>query len=228
MSSPYEYEQQPQQPHQQPGGGPQHPAPGYGPPGYPQGAAPGQPRFAPASQQPQQPPHPPQPQPGYTAGGTQRANQYGAATVLFRWLAFGIDIAVTFGMLFGGWFVLMLTSVGISAAMGDEEGTVMAVCALVSIVLLLVATFCYHWLPVAKRGQTLGKRIAQIKVVDAATGERPSSGKAAWRALVMAALTLPCYLGLAISLMMMLRDERTYLGLQDKAAGTRVVAAERV
>jgi uncharacterized RDD family membrane protein YckC len=55
--------------------------------------------------------------------------------------------------------------------------------AAVLLVSALVAAPVYHWLFTALGGQTLGKRLLRIKVVDA-RGRRPGWGRALWRETV--------------------------------------------
>ena len=61
---------------------------------------------------------------------------------------------------------------------------------LLAFLLAPLSCFCYFWLPTGRSGQTLGKRFLKIKVVDAATGQPPSPGKAFGRTAVMFLLNL--------------------------------------
>jgi uncharacterized RDD family membrane protein YckC len=77
--------------------------------------------------------------------------------------------------------------------------------------------FIFH----ALRGQTPGKRLLGVKVIDA-WGERPSLGRAALRTVGYAASALLCSIGF-----LWIGFDREKRGLHDWLAGTYVVAAPR-
>jgi uncharacterized RDD family membrane protein YckC len=87
----------------------------------------------------------------------------------------------------------------------------------------------YFVLPTARTGQTLGKRLVHIMVVDAETGQLPSWRRASIRYIVPVVLIigLPGSLGLMVALLFgvswLLIDTR--IGLMDRLARTRVVVA---
>lgn len=90
------------------------------------------------------------------------------------------------------------------------------------LVFLAVVEVGYYWVPTALWGQTLGKRLLGIKVVDA-EGEPPGWGRAAMRELVGKPLSgLSLGLGFLAALF---HPERR--ALHDLVGGTRVVAARR-
>ncbi|MBO1418088.1 RDD family protein, partial [Streptomyces sp. FH025] len=86
--------------------------------------------------------------------------------------------------------------------------------------ILLFASLLYEVLPVARTGQTFGKRLARIRVVDAAPGGRArlSLGRSLLRWAVRQ-LGLVLLLGLVWPVF----DRPARRGWQDRAARTRVV-----
>ncbi|MEV4614011.1 RDD family protein [Kitasatospora sp. NPDC049258] len=90
--------------------------------------------------------------------------------------------------------------------------------------LLVLLGVVYEVLPTARTGQTFGKRLAGIKVVDAKASAgrprplRPARSLLRWLVGQLTAV-------LVIGLLWPLLDRRTRRGLQDRAAGTRVVRA---
>ncbi|MEV8096849.1 RDD family protein [Kitasatospora sp. NPDC085879] len=88
---------------------------------------------------------------------------------------------------------------------------------------LVVFGLLYEVLPTARTGQTFGKRLARVRVVDArgvAGGRRtpPSFGRSLVRWIVRQAAVL-----MPVGLLWPLFDRRTRRGWQDRAAATRVV-----
>ncbi|HEY4397538.1 MAG TPA: RDD family protein [Acidimicrobiia bacterium] len=102
-----------------------------------------------------------------------------------------------------------------------------------AIVLLITALFvifnAYFVFPTARTGQTIGKRLTHIMVVDADTGELPTWRRASLRYVVPIVLVigLPGSLGLMAALLFgiswVLIDTR--IGLMDRLGHTRVVLA---
>lgn len=88
--------------------------------------------------------------------------------------------------------------------------------------ILLLAALLYEILPVSRTGQTFGKRLAGIRVVDATVRgtAAPSFGRSAIRWFVRQ-LALVSVVGLVA----LLRDRPGHRGWQDRAARTRVVRA---
>jgi uncharacterized RDD family membrane protein YckC len=102
-----------------------------------------------------------------------------------------------------------------------------------AIILLVTALFvlfnAYFVFPTVRSGQTLGKRLTHIMVVDADTGELPTWRRASLRYIVPIVLVigLPGSLGLMGALLFgiswVLIDTR--VGLMDRLGQTRVVLA---
>jgi uncharacterized RDD family membrane protein YckC len=134
-----------------------------------------------------------------------------------RLAALGIDV-LTMGAVFLG-----VTSLLVSVA-SDSVG---------AIILLVTALFvifnAYFVFPTVRSGQTLGKRLTHIMVVDADTGELPTWRRASLRYIVPIVLVigLPGSLGLMGALLFgiswVLIDTR--VGLMDRLGHTRVVIA---
>ncbi|MDE0133416.1 MAG: RDD family protein [Acidimicrobiaceae bacterium] len=101
-----------------------------------------------------------------------------------------------------------------------------------ALLVLVLADFVYEVAPTARWGQTLGKRIVGIKVVDASTGAAPGLSKSLGR---WAVLTLPIavpylrYGGVIFFLLCVLTmgHEPCYRGWHDKVARTLVVTSRR-
>lgn len=115
----------------------------------------------------------------------------------------------------------------------DEPATVtsideLLVAELGALLLGVLVSLVYEVVPTAYWGQTLGKRILGIKVVNVATGEPPGFSKSLGR---WALLTLPVsvpyvqYVGVVFYLLCVLTmgHEPFYRGWHDKAAGTLVI-----
>ena len=140
-----------------------------------------------------------------------------AAPLGRRLAALGIDV-LTMGAVFLG-----ITSLLVSVA-SDSVG---------AIILLVAALFvlfnAYFVFPTVRSGQTLGKRLTHIMVVDADTGELPTWRRASLRYIVPIVLVigLPGSLGLMAALLFgiswVLIDTR--IGLMDRLGHTRVVLA---
>ena len=140
-----------------------------------------------------------------------------AAPLSRRLAALGIDV-LTMGAVFLG-----VTSLLVSVA-SDSVG---------AIILLVGALFvifnAYFVYPTARSGQTLGKRLTHIMVVDADTGELPTWRRASLRYIVPIVLVigLPGSIGLMGALLFgiswVLIDTR--IGLMDRLGQTRVVLA---
>ncbi|GAA1765612.1 RDD family protein [Streptomonospora arabica] len=180
---------------------------------------PPRPGFAPADPAPGPAGVPPGPPPG-------RAPRPPAADQTPRLVAACVDLVLSVLILYAGFILVMLANLAAVTLLGLPDnrtsvtaGTVLA-CAVA-----LAAVVCYHWLPVARRGQTLGKRIAGIRVVASATGLPPARGRAAGRAAVTALLVLPCLLGHLVSGILVASGGAAGRSLPDRAARTRVVAA---
>jgi len=140
-----------------------------------------------------------------------------AAPLGRRLAAVGIDV-LTMGAVFLG-----VTSLLVSVA-SDSVG---------AIILLVTALFvifnAYFVFPTTRTGQTIGKRLTHVMVVDADTGELPTWRRATLRYVVPIVLVigLPGSLGLMAALLFgiswVLIDTR--IGLMDRLGHTRVVIA---
>ena len=140
-----------------------------------------------------------------------------AAPLGRRLAAVAIDV-LTMGAVFLG-----VTSLLVSVA-SDSVG---------AIILLVTALFvifnAYFVFPTTRTGQTIGKRLTHIMVVDADTGELPTWRRATLRYVVPIVLVigLPGSLGLMAALLFgiswVLIDTR--IGLMDRLGHTRVVIA---
>ncbi|WP_052809803.1 RDD family protein [Streptomonospora alba] len=155
-----------------------------------------------------------------------QAPQRPSADPARRLVAAVVDLPLSVLILYAGSMLVMMLTYAAVTLLGLPDNQVsLNIGATSAAVLSLAALFCYHWLPVARRGQTPGKRIAGIRVVAADTGRPLSTGRAAGRAAVFGLLLLPCMLGHIVSGIMVTSDTRAGRSLLDRAAGTRVVAA---
>jgi uncharacterized RDD family membrane protein YckC len=143
-----------------------------------------------------------------------------AAPVGRRLAALGIDLAVM--------GAAYLAIVNLTSSLVDPNDQ--SVGFLIAVVIALFAVFnLYFVLPTARTGQTLGKRLVHIMVVDAETGQLPSWRRASMRYIVPVVLIigLPGSLGLMVALLFgvswLLIDTR--IGLMDRLGRTRVVVA---
>jgi uncharacterized RDD family membrane protein YckC len=140
-----------------------------------------------------------------------------AAPLGRRLAAVAIDV-LTMGAVFLG-----VTSLVVSVA----SDSVAAIILLVTV--LFVIFNAYFVFPTTRTGQTLGKRLTHIMVVDADTGELPTWRRATLRYVVPIVLVigLPGSLGLMAALLFgiswVLIDTR--IGLMDRLGHTRVVIA---
>jgi uncharacterized RDD family membrane protein YckC len=140
-----------------------------------------------------------------------------AAPLGRRLAAVGIDV-LTMGAVFLG-----VTSLVVSAASNSVAAIILLVTA------LFVIFNAYFVFPTTRNGQTIGKRLTHVMVVDADTGELPTWRRATLRYVVPIVLVigLPGSLGLMAALLFgiswVLIDTR--IGLMDRLGHTRVVLA---
>jgi len=140
-----------------------------------------------------------------------------AAPLGRRLAALAIDV-LTMGAVFVG-----VTSL-LSSVSSGSVGLI-----IVLVIGLFVVFNAYFVFPTARTGQTLGKRLTHIMVVDADTGELPTLRRATLRYIVPIVLVigLPGSLGLMAALLFgvswVLIDTR--IGLMDRLGNTRVVLA---
>jgi uncharacterized RDD family membrane protein YckC len=140
-----------------------------------------------------------------------------AAPLGRRLAAVGIDV-LTMGAVFLG-----VTSLVVSAASNSVAAIILLVTA------LFVIFNAYFVFPTTRNGQTIGKRLTHVMVVDADTGELPTWRRTTLRYVVPIVLVigLPGSLGLMAALLFgiswVLIDTR--IGLMDRLGRTRVVLA---
>jgi uncharacterized RDD family membrane protein YckC/DnaJ-domain-containing protein 1 len=140
-----------------------------------------------------------------------------AAPLGRRLAAVGIDV-LTMGAVFLG-----VTSLVVSMASDSVAAIILLVTA------LFVIFNAYFVFPTTRTGQTIGKRLTHVMVVDADTGELPTWRRATLRYVVPIVLVigLPGSLGLMAALLFgiswVLIDTR--IGLMDRLGHTRVVIA---
>ena len=94
-----------------------------------------------------------------------------------------------------------------------------------SLLLGLVIGFGYEVSQIAVWGQTIGKRLASIRVINAARGGIPGWGKATGRWVIPGMVVLIPIVGPLLSLLcyVSLTWDRVYQGWHDKVAGTLVI-----
>jgi uncharacterized RDD family membrane protein YckC len=143
-----------------------------------------------------------------------------AAPVGRRLAALAIDLVVMGAVYLG--------IVNITSALVDPDDQ--SVGFLIAVVTALFVVFnLYFVVPTARTGQTLGKRLVHIMVVDAESGQLPAWRRASIRYIVPVVLIigLPGSLGLMVALLFgiswLLIDTR--IGLMDRLGRTRVVVA---
>lgn len=219
---------------QQPGYGEQQP--GYGAPQQPGYGAPQQPGYGAPQQQPgygaPQPggyPPPPQQYGGYgqppggygTAGGLQTANM--GMRFVAR-LVDGLIIGCPSSIIVGVISAAMASGSSSPPSMGSSLGTQFLYTAVI-----LVLYYIYEVLLVGTKGQTLGKMITGLKVVDAQTGQVNGFGPAAIRSAVFPLPGIILCIGSLWNLVCALSpffDSSSGMqqGFHDKAAKTRVIS----
>ena len=124
-------------------------------------------------------------------------------------------------------FVLLLIF-GASISLGSEsdEGSVLALGALLGMFLLFaLAGIAYEVTMIALKGQTVGKMATSVKVVRADNGQLPGWGKSIARWIIPALLGIIPFIGWVLSLLcyVSLTWDKVRQGWHDKAAATLVV-----
>ena len=131
---------------------------------------------------------------------------YWEGSVLKRLFGYIVDVLVLAALSAGIWIITALT-LGLLAPIAALATTILP--------------FLYHTAFIAKRGQTIGQKLAGIRVVDAATGSHPS--------LIQAfLLTVLFYISLSLAfvpLLYILFDPRDHF-LHDILSNTRALNAE--
>ena len=236
--TPDPYGQQPQQPGQPP----QQPPPPYGqqppPPQQPYGQQPPPPQ-QPYGQQPQ-PAYGQQPYPQQPYG--QQAYGYGQPPGLLpgavgplqmgnRVLGFIIDlliVGVPLGIVYGITVASVVHNARSCVLSSDPNcvsrsasGGGVLVLVILLIAVLAVGYFVYF---IGKTGQTIGKKMMGVKVVDATTGQPIGYGRAFGRYIVQSLANFVCYAGLWSAFL----DSASgrYQGWHDKALGSQVISVK--
>jgi uncharacterized RDD family membrane protein YckC len=131
---------------------------------------------------------------------------YWEGSVLKRLFGYIVDVMVLAGLSMGIWIITALT-LGLLAPLAAAATTILP--------------FVYHTMLISMRGQTIGQRLAGIRVVDAPTGSNPS--------LIQAfLLTVLFYISLSLAfipLLYILFDPRDRF-LHDILSNTRALNAE--
>ncbi|QBI54272.1 RDD family protein [Streptomonospora litoralis] len=141
-----------------------------------------------------------------------------------RMLAFAVDLVLTLVLFYVLFLLGMAASYGVVTGLGLPDNLVsVSVSATVVVAADAAALVCYHWLPLARRGQTLGKRLFGMRVVAADTGHLATTGRAAARAALHLLLLVPCLLGQVASGILLLTDEPVRRSALDRMTKTRVV-----
>jgi len=222
----------PQDGYGQPPGGYPPPTQGYPPQGYPPQGSYGQPQGYPprdAGVAPYQYAAPLPGQPGYQwgAAGSYPFAGFGArlGATLLDALILGIPIGILYGIaaaLFFGTAQMGTNSAGGTTITGVNGGAT-AISVILYIIVVVVA-FLYEPLMTARKGprngQTIGRRIVGIRIVNAANGGPITTGQAWGRFLFRIVSGLPFYLGY----LWMLWDSKQQTW-HDKVASTLVVKA---
>ena len=127
-------------------------------------------------------------------------------------------------ILFAAYFVVGLLFIGGAVVSGDGAGITSV---FGTTVLILMIGFGYEVVQTAVWGQTLGKRVTGVRVINASHGGLPGWGKAVGRWGVPSIISLIPAVGpiLGILCYASLLWDRVSQGWHDKAAGTLVVKA---
>ena len=126
-------------------------------------------------------------------------------------------------------FVLaLILGASISLSAGSDEGSVLALGALLGLLLLFgLAGIAYEVTMIALKGQTVGKMATSVKVIRADSGQPPGWGKSIARWIIPTLLGIIPFIGLVLSLLcyVSLTWDKVRQGWHDKAAATLVVKA---
>ena len=131
---------------------------------------------------------------------------YWEGSVLKRLFGYIVDVMVLAGLSMGIWIITALT-LGLLAPLAAAATTILP--------------FVYHTMLISMRGQTIGQKLAGIRVVDAPTGSNPSLIRAFL-------LTVLFYISLSLAfipLLYILFDPRDRF-LHDILSNTRALNAE--
>jgi uncharacterized RDD family membrane protein YckC len=233
------YGQQPPPPGQY--GQPQYGQPQYGQPQYGQQPPPpgqygqpqyGQPQYGqPQYGQPQYGGYPSVPMNPYAMGapvgppGAVRPLSMGNRVLAF--IIDGVIIGVPFAILYGIGIAIFVSN---SHTTCDENGFCTttggggAAAVFLVIFLLAVAVWIYFLYLVGTKGQTPGKKIMGVKIVDAQSGQPIGMGRAFLRYLVQAVSNIACYAGLWSAFLD--SSSGRYQGWHDKAVNSQVISVK--
>ncbi len=129
-----------------------------------------------------------------------------------RFIAFLIDAGLMIAA-----YVVVFVMVGIAGAIADALGTLLAIVGFLGVVAFSIYNFLYLQ---GTTGQTIGKKMQNIKLISATTDQPLGVGMTFVRSLLVAIFAIPCYL----DHWWILVDENNQR-LSDKVLGNRVVAA---
>ena len=144
-------------------------------------------------------------------------DETGFAGLATRTIAFALDAAVINGL---AWFVGTVIALGLSLiGVPGELKTWLAAIGAALAVVWTIGYFAFFW---SSSGQTLGNRVMQIRVQDAATGGPMRARRALLRVLVLPLSALP----LGAGFLLILVDGRRR-ALHDCLTGSTVVYVPR-
>ncbi len=148
---------------------------------------------------------------GYGYPDGRGLQDHARATPGSRFAAILVD-----SLAFTGGYVVVALVLGLVGMVFGRYSSFTAGLSIVFPLTLLVAVVAYQ-IVLNGRGQTLGKRVMKIAVVDVNTGAPIGPGRSAVRLLMMNVMGIPCYLGYLSVL------GEGYRGWHDRAADSIVV-----
>ena len=126
------------------------------------------------------------------------------------------------------WTILFFLMMGIAA--GSSGSSDSASVGFGSILLIMffgmVATVLYELVMIAVKGQTLGKMVMGVKVVDQRNGQNPGWGPSFMRILIPQLANFVCGLGLIVYLSPMFDKSGRMQGWHDNVANDLVIATK--
>ena len=178
-----------------------------------------------SSQPPPPPPdpssHAPQAITGWAALGT--GERVELASPGARLGARLLDVVV---MVIAAFVLALIFGASISLSAGSDEGSVLALGALLGVLLLFaLAGIAYEVTMIAMKGQTVGKMATSVKVIRADNGQLPGWGKSIARWIIPILLGIIPFVGWILALLcyVSLTWDKVRQGWHDKAAATLVV-----
>ncbi|WP_415830882.1 RDD family protein [Janibacter anophelis] len=122
-------------------------------------------------------------------------------------------------------FVLMFATAGMSSS--SSEGATLGLGGIMFIWFFgVVATVLYEFVMIALKGQTIGKMVAGVKVVDQRNGQNPGWGSSFMRILIPQVANFFCGLGLLVYLSPMFDSSGRMQGWHDNVANDLVVSVK--